>query len=282
MHGLGVNTTFVAGPSCHCCGTLAAMASYSALALFALLLLLEEHQRGTARAPIGWHRIVTNWGLGLINMALVALVPVGALFSAIYAEAGPLSGWSALAAFAPVLLVRSFVAYCFHRLFHAVPALWRIHRVHHADTAIDTSTGLRTHPIEALVSAGSAAVVVSVLAPPALAVVAIDALLLGAALWQHAAIRLPASMASLAEWVFVTPRSHLVHHSRLRSEHDSNYGDLLAIWDRLLGTWSSPMPPPRSIGLDNGPPPNSLSRQLFSPFSEGGSSASPAEGSNST
>jgi sterol desaturase/sphingolipid hydroxylase (fatty acid hydroxylase superfamily) len=255
----------------------------SILALFAALLLLEEHQRASASAPIGWRRLTVNWSLGLINIALAALVPVSALVAALHAGSGPLSGWSALAAFLPLLLARSFVAYWLHRLFHAVPLLWRIHRVHHADAAIDTSTGLRNHPFEVLLAAAGAAGVVVVLGPPVGSVVAVDAVLFAAALWQHAAIRVPARLAGLAERILVTPRSHLIHHSQLREQHDRNYGDLLSIWDHLFGTWTTPLPAPEYIGLADGPP-NSLIRQLLSPFRDepkSSASANPAAESQS-
>ncbi|MFM5950728.1 MAG: sterol desaturase family protein [Novosphingobium sp.] len=260
------------------------MPALSILVLFAILIFLEEAQRGAASAPIGWQRIGVNWGLGLINIALIALVPAGALAAAVFAGSGLLSGWSVLAAFLPLLLARSFAAYWLHRLFHAVPLLWRIHRVHHADIAIDTSTGLRNHPFEVLTAALSAAGVVAVLGPKVATVVAVDAVLFAAALWQHAAIRLPASLATPAEWLVVTPRSHLVHHSQLRRQHDRNYGDLLSIWDHLFGTWGAPLPPPDCIGLAVGPPPNSLFRQLLWPFRDEGSqavSANPAAESRS-
>ena len=274
----------MAGPTAHGCGTMPRMPTLSILVLFAVLLMLEEHQRGLTLAPPGWRRLAVNWGLGLINIALAATVPVSALLAAVHAEGGPLSGWSALAAFLPLLLARSFVAYWLHRLFHAVPLLWRVHRVHHADAAIDTSTGLRNHPFEVLTAAAGAAGIVALLGPSPAAVVAVDAVLFGAALWQHAAIRLPAALAGPAEWLFVTPRSHLIHHSQLRQEHDRNFGDLLSVWDRLFGTWSSPLPPPGCIGVTGGSPPNSLIGQLLSPFrgeAQAAANASPGAGSTS-
>jgi sterol desaturase/sphingolipid hydroxylase (fatty acid hydroxylase superfamily) len=237
------------------------------LAVFAVLLVLEERHRSAVRSPLGLRRLGVNWGLGLANLGLAALVPIGALATAAIGKQGPLADASPLIAFVPLLLGRSFANYWLHRLFHWVPVLWRIHRVHHSDLAIDTSTGLRNHAFEALAAMGLAAGVVLLLAPPLVAVAAVDAVLFIAALWQHAAISLPPRVAHFAEGVVVTPRLHLIHHSRLRSEHDRNFGDLLSIWDRAFGTIADPIPGPAAIGLDQSAKlANSLPRQLLSPF----------------
>lgn len=238
----------------------------SIVLFLALLMALEEWARRGDRADPDLPRAATNWGLGAVNFALAALVPVGALAAAAAAERGPLSGWSTAAAFLPLLMARSFAAYWLHRLFHAAPWLWRIHRVHHADTAIDTSTGLRNHPVEALAATGLAAGLSYVLAPPLLAVALVDAVLFGAALWQHAAIRLPERLSLTLEAALVTPRSHLRHHARERRDHDANYGDLLTLWDRLFGTWRQPDQAPLSIGLSGQSKPQSLPGQLLAPF----------------
>lgn len=243
------------------------MSVWAILAVFAVLLVLEERHRPAASSAVAWSRLGVNWGLGLINIGLIALVPVAALTAAAFSHGGPLAELGALAAFGPLLLARSFAAYWLHRLFHAVPWLWRIHRVHHGDREIDTSTGLRNHPLEAVAAAGCAAVVVTLLGAPVGAVVAVDALLFAAALWQHAAIPVPPRVAGLAEWLLVTPRTHLIHHSPQRSEHDRNYGDLLTLWDRAFGTHTPPLPAPTAIGLDDEATRiSSLPAQLLAPF----------------
>ena len=237
------------------------------LAVFAALLLGEERCRAESGAMPDLRRMMTNWGLAAINWLLLALVPLGAIAAAMVASAGPLSALPPWLAAVPLLLARSLGTYGLHRLFHAVPLLWRIHAVHHADPAIDVSTGLRNHPAEALSAAALAAIISLLLAPPAAAVVAVAALLLAAAFWTHAAIRLPPRLCAGLERLFVTPRLHLVHHSRDEADHDRNFGDLFILWDRLFGTFKPARGGDIRVGLegeDAGA--RSLSHQLALPF----------------
>jgi sterol desaturase/sphingolipid hydroxylase (fatty acid hydroxylase superfamily) len=189
-------------------------------------------------------RIPVNVALGLINAALVALLPVSTVLAATWAASSGIgllnvaSAPFALAAVATVA-IRSFASYAVHRLSHALPWLWRIHRVHHLDTALDLSTGLRNHPLELaiVVPALAGAAVAFGLQPGALAVY--EALALPFALWSHANLRLPGRLDRALRWLLVTPAMHHVHHYARRSETDSNYGDVFSIWDRLLGTYSA-------------------------------------------
>jgi sterol desaturase/sphingolipid hydroxylase (fatty acid hydroxylase superfamily) len=133
------------------------MAAFLVLAVFAALLLAEERGRAGGGTLPDVPRLLTNWGLAAINWLLLAVVPVAALVAAIAAPAGPLATLPTWLAAVPLLFARSLGTYGLHRLFHAVPLLWRVHAVHHADPAIDVSTGLRNHPIEALAGAAMAA-----------------------------------------------------------------------------------------------------------------------------
>lgn len=216
---------------------------------FAILLVLEETMRGEGAGAPTWQRMVTNWGLGAINVALAALVPIAAFLATFWPDPGLLAGWPAPAAFIALLLARSFAAYWFHRSLHAAPWLWRIHKVHHADTRIDCSTGLRSHPFESLIAAALAAVIVIALGPPPGIVVAVTAALLVASFWHHAAIRLPPGMSRMLEWLVITPRLHLIHHSQERAQHDRNYGDIIVIWDRIFGSYAKPASGPVAVGL---------------------------------
>ncbi|MEZ5796648.1 MAG: sterol desaturase family protein [Paracoccaceae bacterium] len=127
--------------------------------------------------------------------------------------------------------------YLQHVLFHAVPALWRLHRMHHADLEFDATTGLRFHPVEILLSMAIKLGVVAALGPPAIAVLLFEVILNAMALFNHANVGLPVALDRVLRLVVVTPDMHRVHHSVDPREANSNYGFNLAWWDRLLGTY---------------------------------------------
>ncbi len=135
------------------------------------------------------------------------------------------------------IIVLDFAIYLQHVLFHAVPALWRLHRMHHADQAIDVTTGLRFHPIEILLSMLIKLAVVAALGPPAVAVLIFEVVLNGMAMFNHSNIRLPKNVDRVLRLFVVTPDMHRVHHSINPRETDSNFGFNLPWWDRLLGTY---------------------------------------------
>ena len=122
-------------------------------------------------------------------------------------------------------------------MFHAVPALWRLHRMHHADLEFDTTTGLRFHPIEIALSMAIKLGVVAALGPPAVAVLVFEVLLNATALFNHANVRLAPRLDRVLRWIVVTPDMHRVHHSIIPAETNSNFGFNLPWWDRLLGTY---------------------------------------------
>ena len=127
--------------------------------------------------------------------------------------------------------------YLQHVLFHAVPALWRLHRMHHSDLDFDTTTGFRFHPIEIALSMGIKMGVVAALGPPPVAVVAFEVVLNATSLFNHGNVRLPGTLDRALRWVVVTPDMHRVHHSHIPSETNSNFGFNLPWWDRLFGTY---------------------------------------------
>ena len=122
-------------------------------------------------------------------------------------------------------------------MFHAVPALWRLHRMHHADLDFDVTTGARFHPIEILLSMALKLGVVAALGAPALAVLVFEVLLNATAMFNHANARLPEGLDRVLRWIVVTPDMHRVHHSVVPRETNSNFGFNLPWWDRLLGTY---------------------------------------------
>ena len=143
-------------------------------------------------------------------------------------------GWVAI--LVSVLLL-DLAIYLQHVLFHAVPGLWRLHRMHHADLEFDATTGLRFHPVEIVMSMGIKLAVVAALGPPAVAVLIFEVLLNSTALFNHANIDLPRRVDRWLRLIVVTPDMHRVHHSTDPRETNSNYGFNLPWWDRLLGTY---------------------------------------------
>lgn len=135
------------------------------------------------------------------------------------------------------MLLLDLAIYLQHVMFHAVPGLWRLHRMHHADLDFDATTGLRFHPVEILISMGVKLAVVAALGPPAVAVLLFEVLLNATALFNHANIDLPRHVDRVLRLFVVTPDMHRVHHSIDPRETNSNYGFNLPWWDRLLGTY---------------------------------------------
>jgi len=184
-----------------------------------------------------------NLGIVVVDTLLVRLIfPTAAVGLALVAEAQGWGLFNALAAPWWVAVIGSVIVldlaiYLQHVLFHAVPALWRLHRVHHADLEFDVTTGLRFHPVEILLSMGIKLAVVVALGPPAVAVLIFEVLLNATAMFNHGNVRLPAHVDRVVRWVVVTPDMHRVHHSVRPDETNSNFGFNLPWWDRLLGTY---------------------------------------------
>jgi sterol desaturase/sphingolipid hydroxylase (fatty acid hydroxylase superfamily) len=171
------------------------------------------------------------------------LVAPGAVIGvALAAEA---RGWGLLnllavpswVAFLVGIVLLDVVLYFQHVMFHAVPTLWRLHRVHHADQDFDITTGTRFHPIEILLSLLVKCAAVAALGAPAVAVLAFEVLLNAAAMFNHANASLPAKADRWLRWFVVTPDMHRVHHSVIYDESSSNFGFSVPWWDRLFGTY---------------------------------------------
>jgi sterol desaturase/sphingolipid hydroxylase (fatty acid hydroxylase superfamily) len=184
-----------------------------------------------------------NLGLVVLNTLLLRLVfPTAAAGVAAF---GVANGWGLLNHFqvpfwiaAPVAVVAmDFVIWLQHVMVHAVPALWRLHRVHHADLDYDVTTGARFHPIEIALSMLIKFATITVLGPPVLAVVIFEVLLNATAMFNHGNIRLPAGVDRVLRAFVVTPDMHRVHHSVNDDETNSNFGFNLPWWDRLFGTY---------------------------------------------
>jgi sterol desaturase/sphingolipid hydroxylase (fatty acid hydroxylase superfamily) len=224
--------------------------------LTAMLLWEWGHPRRVLTRPRR-ERWRTNLGLTILNTALVRVTVGGAAYAAAVfaADQGvgllhwqPLPPWAAAAV---TLLVLDFAIYLQHVLFHAVPLLWRLHRVHHADLDFDATTGLRFHPLEILLSLGYKAAVVVLLGAVPWAVIAFEVLLNAASVFNHGNVALPERFDRWLRRVIVTPDMHRVHHSTRVVETNSNFGFAVSWWDRLCGTYRA-QPALGHVGMEVG------------------------------
>lgn len=164
-----------------------------------------------ASVGIAWMALQHDWGL-LVSAPLFISVPLS-------------------------LILLDLAVYWQHRVMHGVPWLWRLHRVHHADTDFDVSTGLRFHPLEILFSLAYKALVIVMLGAPPEAVVLFELLITACSLFNHANMSLPAKLERPLRQLLVTPDMHRVHHSIRQLEHNSNFGFSLSCWDRLFSSY---------------------------------------------
>lgn len=188
-------------------------------------------------------RWTNNLTLVVLNTALLRVIfPTAAVGIAAFCAA---NGWGVFnyyqvpfwLALPLSIMVMDLVIWLQHVMVHAVPVLWRLHRVHHADLDYDLTTGSRFHPIEIVLSMLIKFATIVVLGPPVVAVVVFEVLLSSAAMFNHGNIRLPEGLDRVLRWVIVTPDMHRVHHSVEDDETNSNFGFNLSWWDRLLGTY---------------------------------------------
>ncbi len=221
-----------------------------AFALIAVGELLAPRRAPTLTRAMRWP---ANLGLTALNTLLVRLLfPLAAVGAAAFAAA---RGWGLLNYLEvplvlelPVaLLALDLLIYLQHVMMHAVPALWRLHRVHHADLDYDLTTGVRFHPLEILLSMVVKCAAILALGPPAVAVLVFEVLLNTSSLFNHGNLRLPAGVDRALRWLLVTPDMHRVHHSVAADEANSNFGFNLPWWDHLLGTYRDQ---PRAGHLD--------------------------------
>ncbi len=210
---------------------------------FALIALWEGLAPRRALSIGRGLRWASNIGIVVLNSLLLRLLfPAAAVGVAAAAQAGgwglfniyPLGGWPEVAL---SVIAMDLAIYLQHVMVHAVPALWRLHRVHHADLDYDVTTGARFHPLEIILSMLIKFATILVLGPPVVAVLIFEVLLNASSMFNHGNIHLPAGMDRLLRRVLVTPDMHRVHHSVEDDEANSNFGFALSWWDRLFGTY---------------------------------------------
>lgn len=213
-----------------------------------VLLVMATWEFAAPRRRRGIPRLLrwsNNLGVVALDTLLVRLLfPVVAVGLALLAED---RGWGLFnllqvpgwLAFILSLLALDLAIYLQHVMFHAVPGLWRLHRMHHADLEFDVTTGLRFHPVEILLSMGIKLAVVMALGPPAAAVLVFEVLLNATAMFNHSNVSIPPVIDRVLRLIVVTPDMHRVHHSIHPDETNSNFGFNVPWWDRFLGTYRS-------------------------------------------
>lgn len=216
------------------------------LGLFIILATVEAYAPRRARVQPRAGRWMTNWGMTIANtLALRALamalpfLAVGAAFDAKTQGYGLFNVLDVPFAlnFVLTVLIFDFAIWLQHLITHKVPLLWRLHQVHHSDRDLDVTSAIRFHPLEIAFSMLIKIGLVYALGPAAIAIIAFEILLNATAMFNHANIAIPPRIDRWLRLIIVTPDMHRVHHSDQRSEHDSNYGFALSIWDRAFGTY---------------------------------------------
>jgi len=227
------------------------------LGIFVVMALWEALAPRRKRLFSRLARWPHNIGIVVLNTVVLRLLfPTAAIGVALAAEA---NGWGlfntlglpSLLVLVLSVVIMDFAIYLQHVLVHAVPALWRLHRMHHTDLDYDVTTGARFHPVEIVISMGLKLMVVGALGAPALAVLIFEVILNATAMFNHANVHLPEGLDRWLRLIVVTPDMHRVHHSVIPKETNSNFGFNLPWWDRLFGTYI-PQPQAGHVGMTIG------------------------------
>lgn len=213
------------------------------LGVFVVMALWESLVPQRTRTLPRSFRWLNNLGLLVVgNLALRAALPLLAVGTAVIAHD---KGWGLFnvletplwASTAASVILLDLAIYFQHVVFHKVPALWVLHRVHHSDTNLDVSTALRFHPFEIILSLIVKMAIIMLLGAPPLGVLIFEILLNATAMFNHANVKLPRPVDAILRGIIVTPDMHAVHHSIEQRESNSNFGFNLSVWDRLFGTY---------------------------------------------
>ena len=235
-----------------------------------------RRERSVGRAA----RWPANLGVTILNSVVVRiLVPGGAVAMAVAAERHHFGLLNQVAlpdviAVATGAILLDLVIYLQHVMFHAVPVLWRVHRMHHADIDLDVTSGARFHPLEIVLSMVIKLGVVAALGTPASAVLVFEVLLNATSMFNHSNVAMRAGVDRVLRLIVVTPDMHRVHHSIVARETNSNFGFNLPWWDRWFGTYRAEPGAGQlgmTIGIEQfrGPRELALGRMLTQPFREG-------------
>lgn len=199
--------------------------------------LLLRFGRATKQA---WLRLIKNLSLLGINALLSPLIVVPiTVFAADHSFGLRPAWWSGWFGLGLDILLLDLWIYWWHRANHEIQFLWRFHSVHHLDETLDTSSALRFHFGEVVLSALVRGVVIIVLDLPLSSVLLFEAVVLGSAIFHHSDAKLPERLETALSKVIITPSIHWIHHHAIRSDTDSNYGTLFSFWDPLFRSRSS-------------------------------------------
>lgn len=213
---------------------------------FGVFLVVVLWEVLSPRRQLSYSKVVrwyANIGIIVLNQGVLRLVfPV---LAASWAVSVQQKGWGLLNGLElsqgfKLLLALLFLdcaIYIQHVLFHSLPLLWKLHRMHHSDLDYDVTTGTRFHPIEIILSMGIKLAVISFLGPPVVAVIIFEILLNLGSMFNHGNIHIPSKIDSVLRFLVVTPDMHRVHHSVLSREYNRNFGFFLPWWDYLFGTY---------------------------------------------
>jgi sterol desaturase/sphingolipid hydroxylase (fatty acid hydroxylase superfamily) len=213
------------------------------LGLFLALALAElvaPRRRLTTSKASRW---LANIGVVVINTAAMRfLFPVAAVGMAVIATQRDWGLFNNVGIPHWIVVVLSvvildFVIYIQHVVFHAVPVLWRLHMMHHADLDVDLTSGSRFHPIEIIISMLIKIAAVVLIGAPAVSVIIFEIILNGTSMFNHGNVFIPLGIDQVLRWIVVTPDMHRVHHSVFPFETNSNFGFNLPWWDHLMGTY---------------------------------------------
>jgi len=213
---------------------------FSVFGIMAIWELIAPKRALTVSKAVRW---ANNLGIVFLNSFILRLIfPAAAVGMATFTSS---QGWGVFnyfdvpfwVAIVASVVVMDFIIYLQHVMVHAVPVLWRLHRMHHADLDFDVTTGARFHPIEIILSMLIKFATIIVLGPPVVAVVIFEVLLNATAMFNHSNVHIPGTIDRVVRWIVVTPDMHRVHHSVEDNEANSNFGFNLPWWDRLFGTY---------------------------------------------
>lgn len=250
-------------------------------AIFLPLAVLElahpRLERPELMRALKAQRWFTNLSILILSSLMLRMIfPAAATGVALFANAHgygllPMLGLPPLVNGILAFVILDFAIWLEHLIFHKIPLFWRIHRVHHADTGLDLTTALRFHPLEILLSVLWKSAFILAIGAPAVSVLIFEIVLNGAAMFNHANLKLPARADRLLRRLIVTPDMHVIHHSAEPDETDSNYGFNLSLWDRIFSTYrerSKQPPEAMRIGLSQyrNPSPARLFWSLLLPF----------------
>ena len=215
-------------------------------AVMALLELLIPKRRLDHKKSQRWFTNIAIGGVDSVIVRLMSLfvIPLAAVAAALWLETKGwglmyLVSWPDWVEILLAVIVLDMAIYWQHVASHKIPMLWDFHKMHHSDVDFDVTTAIRFHPVEIALSMLYKIVLVFILGPSAIAVVIFEIVLNGCAMFNHSNVAFPRWFDAILRLVLVTPDMHRVHHSIIHSEHDTNYGFNLSVWDRIFRSYTA-------------------------------------------